>query len=731
MEDSSPGKEARMRLLTQIACLISFILVSGCSMGRNPFSRDDRSYATHNDREIERRLADGDYDAAIKGIEKLRREKELGTPRISSVKAGSSSLTPRDSTGVDDLAQTPFQQQLPGVSATEIDSMIEQLVLLEPVSMREQKRAVYRQMSPSTLRQIVAGYEQANLIGQSRIAADDLDQARERINNSGAMNTIQNAGFPEAPNPRNIADNRPLGIDSPWDQRQTQRNEDDQPFRMRDPRQVAPIGSETGPGGSRLRPAAGFSLPDDVGSGPGDITQIGGTTSDIGRLTNAGRSNSQLPQNNSQLPQINPAGTAPFKNNPFTPSFGSEFNNSPGATKSGPNGVQLLTPQNVDQGQNNLQGTGIDPSANQQRPRYGIGIDRSSATSTVPGIGEPAFPSTARGNVPPDTPFDQLTNKPSVGTNPNRDTANQLPTDNLTPQTNAGNSNSASSFPGRISNSMQNIIPSIRNAAERTLPTFPGIGLGGPAAGSLNSAGPAEIQDSMTLAIQTLEQQLASTAPGRTEQERLDYVRQHVGLRTLYLIAGRNEQALVSIPGAEPTDQEFWQQMMWSVASYFDAQGVPNSSDRATQTIGQLRAAVQQLRSRANLELNNVAFCYKIDGFGHYDRFSRDRFKSAQPILLYAELKNFQSTLVEGDRFRTVMNSGIEIYRGTGNQELLGSIPFDVTEDLCRTQREDYFLAFEFSVPERLEAGTYTLVLKVEDQLSRKTAMSQLNFVVE
>jgi hypothetical protein len=697
------------------------ILVAGCSMARNPFSKTDGSFSTHTDREIERRIEAGDYDAAIERIERRRRE-NTGSARISST--GTGRLTPTNSSS-DDVSQTSFQQQLPGVSASEIEAMIEQLVLLEPVSMRAQKREIYRRMSPSTLRQIIAGYEQANLIGQTRIAGNDLSQARDRINNSGAMNALQNAGFPDAPNPRNVVENRPLGMDTPWDQRTTQRT-DQRPLPINDPLRM-PNNSNVDPGGSRLQPAGGFILENENANGRSGIRQMSATISDIDRLTQAGRPTQQIRTNNSQLPQINPAGAAP-RGNPFTPGFGREFDTNPPANnslnhlKNGPGGIQLLTPQNVDQSQSGLQGIGTQ---RQSQTQFGIGTNQGSAVSTVPGIGEQRLPiGRGRGNLPLQTPMDRLTNRSPVTTRTDQGLNSYL-------SGGVQDRTEPTSLPGRFSRNMQNILPSIRNVAERTLPTFPGIGLGGPEPGSTGTIGnQPNAQNGLLLAIQSLEQQLATTAPGQTEQERLDYVQHHVALRTLYLIVGRNEQALVSIPGTDPTEQEFWQQMMWAVASYFDAQGVPNSSDRATQTIGQLRSAVKQLRSRANLTINNVAFCYKIDGFGHYDRFSRDRFKSGQPILLYAELKNFQSALVESDRFRTVMNSGIEIYRGTGNQELLGTIPFDVTEDFCRTQREDYFLAFEFSVPERLDPGTYTMVLKVEDQLNRKTALSRLNFVV-
>ena len=213
-----------------------------------------------------------------------------------------------------------------------------------------------------------------------------------------------------------------------------------------------------------------------------------------------------------------------------------------------------------------------------------------------------------------------------------------------------------------------------------------------------------------------------------SEVEKRHYIESHVYLRMLYLMSGREERALTAIPGIDAADQEFWQQTLWAVANYFDADGIPESGDRAAQTIAQLRTAILRLQESARLELRNVTFCHKISSFGTYERFDRDEFSPGQPVLVYAEVANFKSEPAVDGQFRTLLKSTVEIYTPAG--ELVERMAFPATEDLCRSYRRDYFHSYEFTIPQRIALGPHTVKLIIEDQLSRKTAEYTLNFSV-
>lgn len=223
----------------------------------------------------------------------------------------------------------------------------------------------------------------------------------------------------------------------------------------------------------------------------------------------------------------------------------------------------------------------------------------------------------------------------------------------------------------------------------------------------------------------------AAVIPGDNEVSRQLYLRKHVQLRLLNLIAGQMDRALLPIPGIDSADQEFWQQMLWGLANYFDTQGMPDSSERATQTISQLRIAAARLQEKARLELHNVAFCHKISGYGNYQRFKRDEFTPGQPVLLYAEVADFKSEPTPDGQFRTLMKSTLEVLEGGPTGRLVESLPLSPSEDRCRNQRRDYYHSYEFTIPQSCNPGPHTLQLRVEDQLGKKTAITRLNFTVQ
>lgn len=242
---------------------------------------------------------------------------------------------------------------------------------------------------------------------------------------------------------------------------------------------------------------------------------------------------------------------------------------------------------------------------------------------------------------------------------------------------------------------------------------------------------PASRETALQDLIARLADEVAGMSPGPTEEETQEYIEKQVALRALYLMEGQQERALEAIPGIAAADQEFWQQVFWAVANYFDEEAIPDSADRATQTIEQLRAAVQRLQEKANLELRNVTFCHKITSFGNYEQFEQDEFSPGQPVLVYAEVRNFASELTSDGRYRTALKSTIEIYKAGPDGGLVERVPFPSTEDHCRNYRRDYFHSYEFTIPQQITLGPHVLKLTVEDQLSQKVATYSLNFMVE
>jgi len=237
------------------------------------------------------------------------------------------------------------------------------------------------------------------------------------------------------------------------------------------------------------------------------------------------------------------------------------------------------------------------------------------------------------------------------------------------------------------------------------------------------------VQEEIQRLIALMEGDAAQLKPGASFAEREDYIRRHAQLRMLYLIANEPQLAQQAIPGLDAGTQEFWTSMTWGLSTYFDNEAIPDPSDRMTLALTQFRQAATHLQGSARLEVHNLAFCDKIDGFGVYHPFERDVFRPGQPVLLYSEVRNFQSEASSAG-YRTVLRSTIEILRNGPDGELIERKLLEPTEDVSRSPRNDYFHSYKLDLPGHLTPGPHTVRLTVEDEHSGKIATATIDFLV-
>ncbi len=225
--------------------------------------------------------------------------------------------------------------------------------------------------------------------------------------------------------------------------------------------------------------------------------------------------------------------------------------------------------------------------------------------------------------------------------------------------------------------------------------------------------------------IARVEQNLAQSK----SENQAESLRQQAHLRLLYLMAQRQEEALMAIPGATTSQQEYWQQMIWAMSNSFDTIRFPDADERAAQAISPLSSALRQMREEASLSIKNMTFCRKISYFGNYERFPRNEFIPGHEVLLYTEIENFVSAPTVDGEYRTSLKSLIEIADAKG--QIVWTKGFAPTEDFCRNPRRDYFHNYQFHIPEDLPTGAYSLKLTISDELSHKRVSNSLNFVLK
>ena len=215
---------------------------------------------------------------------------------------------------------------------------------------------------------------------------------------------------------------------------------------------------------------------------------------------------------------------------------------------------------------------------------------------------------------------------------------------------------------------------------------------------------------------------------GVSPEQKRNHLRKQFHLRVLSIIRDRPEDALSPITGVDDAENEFLQNMLMAQVNYFDARSIPEPRQRATATIEQLDAAIRNLQPRAQLKLQHLALCRRIQTFGDYEPFEKNEFSPGQGVLLYVEIQNFTSQPLGDGRQKTLLKSMITIRSLSDNARIVQQIPVGPTSDICRTTRRDYFHNYEFSFPRDLQLGNYELVLTITDLLGNKVSSETLRF---
>ena len=128
------------------------------------------------------------------------------------------------------------------------------------------------------------------------------------------------------------------------------------------------------------------------------------------------------------------------------------------------------------------------------------------------------------------------------------------------------------------------------------------------------------------------------------------------------------------------------------------------------------------------LVVRNLAFVTEIQSYGSYKPFDKYEFVPGQRVLLYAEVENFTSSETARG-FHTVTRSSYQIFDSSGRR--IDEHEFSPSEEYCRRPRRDFFIGYEFCLPERIYPGKHVLQLTVADLNSQKIGQTVIEFTVK
>jgi len=201
----------------------------------------------------------------------------------------------------------------------------------------------------------------------------------------------------------------------------------------------------------------------------------------------------------------------------------------------------------------------------------------------------------------------------------------------------------------------------------------------------------------------------------------------HARLRMLYLANNRRDDALRPIPTLSTSMQDFWAKEFCGLAIMLDPERNPDPTRQAGEAQRHLSEAITRLQETAPLIVRNLSFVTDVQSYGSIKPFDKYDFHAGQRVLLYAEIENFK--IKETNRgFHTALQSSYRILDSRGQR--VADHDFGTNEEHCQNPRRDFYIGYDFTLPQDIPAGRYTLQLTVTDLNGDKIGHSSVDFTI-
>ncbi len=192
------------------------------------------------------------------------------------------------------------------------------------------------------------------------------------------------------------------------------------------------------------------------------------------------------------------------------------------------------------------------------------------------------------------------------------------------------------------------------------------------------------------------------------------------------LLANRSAEAKEQLQTYDAASREILMTLLPMAARVGDGGLEHSTPQQAAVLLEQLRTLEGVLRPRAALALDQVRFCRKVNGFGHYEPWPDDHVFQAgtaeqrgERMQVYVEVRNFASRL-NGTVYETSLGGVVQVC--DADDKVISRLDFPPRVDRSQTPRADYILNFQFYLPAPLPEGRYTLNVLVKDVIDPATS---------
>lgn len=191
----------------------------------------------------------------------------------------------------------------------------------------------------------------------------------------------------------------------------------------------------------------------------------------------------------------------------------------------------------------------------------------------------------------------------------------------------------------------------------------------------------------------------------------------------------RPAEAIAWLEHYDPKAQELLLALLPLVAQLAQPQRKPQDPHEMATLVSQIDGVTASLRTRADLIIDKMFFCWRIDRFGVYRVLPEDHvFHPGDRVQMYVELQNYTNER-RGKLYSIRLASTLEIHKFDGELVWRQGIHDGDRPDLSQTERHDFFSNYTFTVP-NIPRGLYTLRLQVKDIPTNRVATRTLDFRV-
>jgi len=186
------------------------------------------------------------------------------------------------------------------------------------------------------------------------------------------------------------------------------------------------------------------------------------------------------------------------------------------------------------------------------------------------------------------------------------------------------------------------------------------------------------------------------------------------------VLANKPAEAFDRLQGYDKPTQEILVALLPFAARLGDG-GLDHASPQEVAVLlDQLNTLSLLLRGRTALALEKPCFCRKIKSFGLYEPLPANPvFQAAgdgqhgERAQVYAEVRNFLSR-TDGKVYEIFVTGRLEIYGSDGRRWWVRGFRDDPARSL--SARRDFFVSFDFYLPQGLPPGNYVLGVEVRDE---------------